>query len=252
MRVARRDRGAAIEESSDGCPRSGVSSSKAPSLNVARPRMLARGSQRRAVTKTIATPVRAAGSGGQEGHPGRVVRDDGARQYSGTAGRIENSQIGVFLTYATPRERTFVDCELYLPKAWTEYRDRCRQAGIGDEVEFATRPELAIRMLRRAHAAGVPAGWVSGDVRSGQPRRPHRAHRAGHPRPDPEAQGRRRPGLLRPARHQQRPDRGDQRQARTPPRQRPRVPQPHQLHRQIPPRDRRVQTTATPCIVKSH
>ena len=125
-----------------------------------------------------------------------MVRDDGARQYSGTAGRIENSQIGVFLTYATPRERTFVDCELYLPKAWTEYRDRCRQAGIGDEVEFATRPELAIRMLRRAHAAGVPAGWVSGDVRSGQPRRPHRAHRAGHPRPDPEAQGRRRPAYF--------------------------------------------------------
>ena len=91
-----------------------------------------------------------------------------ARQYSGTAGRIENSQIGVFLTYATPRGRTFVDRELYLPKAWTEDRDRCRQAGIGDDVEFATKPELAIRMLRRAHEAGVPAGWVSGDAVYGQ------------------------------------------------------------------------------------
>jgi len=91
-----------------------------------------------------------------------------ARQYSGTAGRIENSQIGVFLTYATPRGRTFLDRELYLPKAWTEDRDRCRQAGIGDDVEFATKPELAIRMLRRAHEAGVPPGWVSGDAVYGQ------------------------------------------------------------------------------------
>lgn len=65
-----------------------------------------------------------------------------ARQYSGTAGRIENSQIGVFLTYATASGRTFLDRELYLPKAWTDDRGRCRQAGIGDDVEFATKPEL--------------------------------------------------------------------------------------------------------------
>ena len=70
-----------------------------------------------------------------------------ARQYSGTAGRIENCQIGVFLGYATPAGRTFLDRELYLPKAWTEDRERCAEAGIADDVEFATKPELAMRML---------------------------------------------------------------------------------------------------------
>jgi SRSO17 transposase len=91
-----------------------------------------------------------------------------ARQYSGTAGRIENSQIGVFLAYATPAGRTFLDRELYLPKSWTEDRARCREAGIGDEVEFATKPELAIAMIARALEAGVPAGWVTGDEVYGQ------------------------------------------------------------------------------------
>lgn len=91
-----------------------------------------------------------------------------ARQYSGTAGRIENCQIGVFLGYATPTGRTFLDRELYLPKGWTEDRDRCREAGIGDEVEFATKPELAMRMLARALEADVPAGWVAGDEVYGQ------------------------------------------------------------------------------------
>ncbi len=91
-----------------------------------------------------------------------------ARQYSGTAGRIENSQIGVFLAYATPAGRTFLDRELYLPKSWTEDRDRCREAGIGDEVEFATKPVLAIAMIARALEAGVPAGWVTGDEVYGQ------------------------------------------------------------------------------------
>ena len=91
-----------------------------------------------------------------------------ARQYSGTAGRIENCQIGVFLGYATGAGRTFLDRELYLPKAWTEDRDRCREAGIGDQVEFATKPELAMRMLTRAFDAGVPTGWVTADEVYGQ------------------------------------------------------------------------------------
>jgi len=91
-----------------------------------------------------------------------------ARQYSGTAGRIENCQIGVFLAYATPAGRTLIDRELYLPKAWTEDRPRCRQAGIADDVEFATKPELAMRMLDRAIDAGIPAGWVTGDEVYGQ------------------------------------------------------------------------------------
>jgi len=90
------------------------------------------------------------------------------RQYSGTAGRIENCQIGVFLAYATAAGRTFIDRELYLPRGWIEDRDRCAEAGIGVEVPFRTKPELALAMLTRALDAGVPAGWVTGDEIYGQ------------------------------------------------------------------------------------
>ncbi len=91
-----------------------------------------------------------------------------ARQYSGTAGRVENCQVGVFLGYATPVGRTFLDRELYLPKGWTADRARCHEAGIPADVEFAIKPELAMRMLARALDAGVPAGWVTGDEVYGQ------------------------------------------------------------------------------------
>jgi SRSO17 transposase len=87
-----------------------------------------------------------------------------ARQYSGTAGRRENSQIGVFLLYASSKGAAFIDRALYLPEEWTSDRVRCRQAGIPDEVEFATKGELAQQMLARAFAAGVPADWVVGDT----------------------------------------------------------------------------------------
>jgi len=92
------------------------------------------------------------------------------RQYSGTAGRVENCQIGVFLAYASAEGCAFIDRELYLPKSWTDDRDRCREAGIPDEVAFATKPELARQMLERAHAADVPAPWVTADeVYGGNP-----------------------------------------------------------------------------------
>jgi SRSO17 transposase len=91
-----------------------------------------------------------------------------ARMYSGTAGRIENCQIGVFLGYATSTGRTFLDRELYLPKEWAEDRPRRVEARIGEEVEFATKPELAMRMIGRALDARVPAGWVTGDEVYGQ------------------------------------------------------------------------------------
>src|SRR5713101_6160513 len=87
-----------------------------------------------------------------------------ARQYSGTAGRRENSQIGVFLLYASSPGAAFLDRELYLPQEWTGDRVRCREAGISDEVGFVTKGELAQRMLARAFAAGVPAEWVVGDT----------------------------------------------------------------------------------------
>ena len=92
-----------------------------------------------------------------------------ARMYTGTAGRVENCQVGVFLAYAAPGgSRALIDRELYLPQKWTQDRDRCRAAGIGDEVEFATKPQLAQKMIERAVAAGVPFAWVAGDEVYGQ------------------------------------------------------------------------------------
>ena len=85
------------------------------------------------------------------------------RQYSGTAGRIENSQIGVFLAYASDKGRTLLDRELYLPQVWAEDRERRREAGVPEEVVFRTKPELAQLMLERALESGVPFGWVAGD-----------------------------------------------------------------------------------------
>jgi SRSO17 transposase len=87
-----------------------------------------------------------------------------ARQYSGTAGRRENCQIGVFLLYASTRGAAFMDRELYLPEEWMSDPVRCREAGIPETVAFATKGELAKAMLRRAFAAGVRAEWVVGDT----------------------------------------------------------------------------------------
>jgi SRSO17 transposase len=92
-----------------------------------------------------------------------------ARQYTGTAGRVENCQVGVFLAYAAgDGSRALIDRELYLPEKWTADRGRCRAAGIGDEVAFATKPQLARDMIERAVAAGVPFAWVAADEVYGQ------------------------------------------------------------------------------------
>src|SRR5438105_9378751 len=85
------------------------------------------------------------------------------RQYSGTAGRIDNCQIGVFLAYATRHGRTFLDRELYLPQGWATDNQRRREAGIPQAVKFATKLVLARRMIERAQQAGVPFRWVTGD-----------------------------------------------------------------------------------------
>src|SRR5229473_2801181 len=87
-----------------------------------------------------------------------------ARQYSGTAGRRENCQVGVFLLYASTQGQAFIDRALYLPEEWTADRVRCREAGIPEEVNFASKGELAQQMLARAFAAEVPAEWVVGDT----------------------------------------------------------------------------------------
>ena len=94
-----------------------------------------------------------------------------ARQYSGTAGRIENCQIGVFLAYASGRGHALIDRELYLPQDWAEDGARRATAGIPRAVSFATKPQLAQRMIARAIAAGVPFAWVVGDEVYGSDRR---------------------------------------------------------------------------------
>ena len=86
-----------------------------------------------------------------------------ARQYSGTAGRRENQQIGVFLAYASELGCAFMDRELYVPQEWFDEPSRCLEAGIPPTRTFATKPELAQQMLERAFAAAVPAQWVVGD-----------------------------------------------------------------------------------------
>jgi SRSO17 transposase len=86
-----------------------------------------------------------------------------ARQYSGTAGRRENQQIGVFLAYASEVGCAFIDRELYVPQEWFDTPARCQEAGIPPSRRFATKPQLAQQMLERAFAAGVPTQWVGGD-----------------------------------------------------------------------------------------
>jgi len=83
------------------------------------------------------------------------------RQYSGTAVRTENYQAGVFLAYASARGHALIDRELYLPQSWAQDRDRCREAGIPDDTEFATKPRLALAMIGRALEAGVPFSWFT-------------------------------------------------------------------------------------------
>jgi len=86
------------------------------------------------------------------------------RQYTGTAGRIENSQVAVYLTYAAPRGHALIDRALYLPRSWAEDPERCDDAGIPtNKRSFATKPALAKTLIDRAVAAKVPAAWVAAD-----------------------------------------------------------------------------------------
>jgi SRSO17 transposase len=85
------------------------------------------------------------------------------RQYTGTAGRIENAQVAVYLTYAGARGHAMIDRELYLPHCWTEDPERLAEAGVPPDIGFLTKPALAIGMIIRALFAGVLARWVAGD-----------------------------------------------------------------------------------------
>ncbi len=87
------------------------------------------------------------------------------RQYTGTAGKITNCQVGVFLGYAVPAAgvRVLVDRELYVPESWMSDRDRCGEAGIGEDVTFATKPQLARTMVERVRELGLPFAWFTAD-----------------------------------------------------------------------------------------
>jgi SRSO17 transposase len=92
------------------------------------------------------------------------------RQYTGTAGKVDNAQVAVYLAYAADAGHGVIDRELYLPQGWIDDPARLKAAGVPDQVGFATKPELARRMLERALEAGVPAGWVTADeVYGGSP-----------------------------------------------------------------------------------
>lgn len=92
------------------------------------------------------------------------------RQYTGTTGKIDNCQLGVFLAYASSRGRALIDRELYLPTSWTEDADRCADADVPDGVGFATKPQLGVAMLARAWRAGLLDGsaWATADEAYGQ------------------------------------------------------------------------------------
>lgn len=85
------------------------------------------------------------------------------RQYTGTAGRIENAQVAVYLAYSAARGHAAIDRALYVPRSWTDNPERCRTAGIPGDLAFATKPQLAAKMIDRALKAGTPARWVAGD-----------------------------------------------------------------------------------------
>jgi len=85
------------------------------------------------------------------------------RQYSGTAGRVENCQIGVFLAYAGKHGRALMDRELYLPKEWAQDSPRRQATKIPKHIEFKTKPQLAQQMIERAVTAKVPFAWIAGD-----------------------------------------------------------------------------------------
>ena len=87
-----------------------------------------------------------------------------SRQYSGTAGRIENCQVGVFLGYASPLGQALIDRRLYLPEAWTQDRPRCREAAVPERIAFATKTEIARDLIADALAAGLPCAWVLADA----------------------------------------------------------------------------------------
>jgi SRSO17 transposase len=106
------------------------------------------------------------------GFPKKGAKSAGVeRLRNSTTGRLENRQLGLFLAYASPRGWACIDRALYLPEEWAEDEARRREAGVPEEVTFATKGELARKMLERAFDASVPAAWVTGGETYGTDRR---------------------------------------------------------------------------------
>jgi len=101
------------------------------------------------------------------------------RQYTGSAGKMTNCQIGVFAAYVSPNGHAFIDRALYLPKTWTDDPARMAAAHVPPDITFTTKPRLALAMIERAIAAGVPFGWVAGDTVYGSGEVEIRLRRAG-------------------------------------------------------------------------
>jgi SRSO17 transposase len=105
----------------------------------------------------------------ESGFPKRGKKSAGVKkQHCGTTGRVENCQVGVFLSYACARGHAIIDRDLYLPEDWLDDRERCREAGIADTVQFYPKWELALHMLQRAREAGLIFQWVVADTVYGQ------------------------------------------------------------------------------------
>jgi SRSO17 transposase len=101
----------------------------------------------------------------ESGFPKRGKKSAGVKkQHCGVTGRVENCQVGVFLTYVTTRGHALIDRDLYLPEDWLMDRERCQEAGIADTVQFYPKWELALHMLERAREAGLPFRWVVADT----------------------------------------------------------------------------------------
>jgi len=92
------------------------------------------------------------------------------RQYTGTLGKICNCQLGVFLSYSSSKGHTPIDRRLYMPESWMDDKERRDEAGVPEDLEFATKPELALEMIQEATVAGMPYKWVTGDCAYGDNR----------------------------------------------------------------------------------
>src|SRR5260370_8949654 len=103
------------------------------------------------------------------GFPKKGTKSVGVkRQWCGRLGKVENCQVGGYMSHVSPKEHALVNMRHYLPREWTKDRSRCKAAGVPPKTRFLTRHELALQMLDEA-GSGLPHGWVAGDDEMGRP-----------------------------------------------------------------------------------